>query len=478
MVPLPTRSDDCGDRQRDGALNVSRQHSESRSRRTHRQRDHVFGLWVNQGFEDADHNLPHLWQGGLGLPDRDNYLDTSAAGVELRAKYEAHIAAVLKLAGFADAETRAPRVLSLETKIAAAFAPDSDAADVFKQNNPWKRRDFDAKAPGMDWDAYFNSAGLAKQVDFIVWQPSAFSGVSALVANASIGEWQDYLRFHLVEHYATVLTSADPAEHFAFYGTTLAGTKQPPDRIEAAIDATNGALGQAVGQLYVQRYFPPEARTKAQAMVRDLTTAYRARISNLSWMSPQTKEKALAKLSALEIGVGYPGTWIDYSTLDVVPGDALGNMRRAEAFYHQRDIARLGQPIIRLSGRSMFKCPARSSCSVRMRSIFPRESCSRPTLTARVIPRPPTVQPAPPWPMRSVTASTSWAISTTPVAGLACGGPMTIVRGIRRRARKLAVQLSAYCPQADLCVNGKQVLGESLPIWRDCSSHTMPMSCH
>jgi putative endopeptidase len=307
--------------------------------------DHIFGLWINQGFADADHNVVHLWQGGLGMPDRDNYLDPSPKMAELRAQYQAHIAAVLKLAGVADAESEAMRILSLEIKIAQAFAPDADAADVFKQNNPWKRADFGVKAPGMDWGAYFRSAGLAQQSDFIVWQPSAIIGVSALVASESSDVWKDYLRFHLIEHYASVLPKSVAAEHFAFYDTILSGTQQAPDRSQAAIAATNGALGQAVGQLYSQRYFRPEAKAKARAMVSDLITAYRARISNLAWMSTPTKKKALAKLAALEVIVGYPDTWIDYSTLDVVRGDAFANMRRAEAFLRLRNLTKLSQPV-------------------------------------------------------------------------------------------------------------------------------------
>src|SRR5262249_4478107 len=160
-----------------------------------------------------------------------------------RAKYQAHVAAILQLAGFADAAKRALQVVALETQIAAAFAPDADAADVFKQNNSWKRHDFDVKAPGMNWDAYFQSAGLAKQSDFIVWQPSAFTGVAALVSTEALETWKDYLRFHMVEHYAAVLPSAIRSEHFSFYGTSLAGAKQPSERSEDAIDATNGALG-------------------------------------------------------------------------------------------------------------------------------------------------------------------------------------------------------------------------------------------
>ena len=424
--------------------------------------DHVFGLWVNQGFEDADHNLPHLWQGGLGLPSRDSYLDTSAAAAELRNKYQEHIAAVLKLAGSADAETRAARVLKLETGIAAAFAPDSDAADVFKQNNSWKRRDFDAKAPGMDWDAYFQSAGLAKQVDFVVWQPSAFSGVSALVASEDVEVWKDYLRFHLVEHYANVLPGPVRAENFAFNGVVLTGASQPPERSEAAIDATNGALGQAVGQLYAQRYFPPEAKARVEAMVGDLIAAYRARIPNLTWMSPQTKEKTLAKLAALEVGVGYPGRWIDFSSLDVVRGDAIGNMRRAEAFYHQRDMAKLNEPVQ----------PIEWPLNVQVPGAVIMFSPNAEYFSAGIL------QP-PYFDWQGDTASNYGSAG----AGLAHEithdfdelGNIYDAHGrlgkwwtdedsanFHQQTAKLATQVSAYCPQHDLCVNGRQVLGESV----------------
>jgi predicted metalloendopeptidase len=305
--------------------------------------DHIFGVWVNQGFDDSDHYFFHLLQGGLGMPDRDDYIDPSPKMAELRAKYQAHIAAILKWAGIADSEKRAARILALEVRIAQAHAPDADAADVFKQNNPWKQADFKVKAPGMDWDAYFTSAGVGDQPEFIVWQPSALTGTSALVGSESIDLWKDYLRFHLVEHYASVLPKAVETEAFAFYGTILSGTQQMPERSKGAITATNGALGQAVGQLYTQRYFSPDAKAKARAMVADLITAYSSRIANLTWMSAETKKKALAKLDALTIGIGYPDTWIDYSTLEVVRGDAFGNMRRAETFSRSRNLAKLRQ---------------------------------------------------------------------------------------------------------------------------------------
>jgi predicted metalloendopeptidase len=307
--------------------------------------DHVFGVWINQGFEDSEHNLPHIWQGGLGLPGRDDYLDAAPNKAELRDRYRAHIQAMLTLAGQKDADKKAAGILSLETRIAQAFAPDADAADVFKQNNSWKRDDFDTKAPGLDWAAYFESAGLGEQRDFVVWQPSAVTGVSALARSESLEAWKDHLRFHLLEHYALVLPKAIADEHRAFYGKVLQGAQAMPERKQEAVVATNGALGQAVGQLYVERYFPPKAKARAQAMANDLIAAYRERIPRVTWMAPETRQKALTKLAALQVIVGYPDVWIDYSSLDVLRDDALGNMRRAESFNRSRNLAKLKQPV-------------------------------------------------------------------------------------------------------------------------------------
>ena len=424
--------------------------------------DHIFGLLVNQGFEDADHNVAHLLQGGLGLPDRDQYLDPSPKMAELRVQYQAHIAGVLKLGGVADAETKASRILSLEIRIAQAFAPDADAADVFKQNNPWKRADFAVKAPGMDWDAYFASAGLAQQQDFLVWQPSAVAGVSSLVNSESPDVWKDYLKFHLIEHYSSVLPRAVAAEHFHFYGALLSGAQQVPDRDNAAVAATNSALGQAVGQLYTQRYFPPAAKAKAQSMVADLIAAYRARIANVSWMSPQTKQKALAKLSALEVIVGYPDTWIDYSKLNAVRGDAFGNMRRAESFLRQRNLAKLKQPV------DPIEWPINPQTPGAVIMFSPNAEF----FSAAIL--------QPPYFEAQGDSASNYGSAG---AGMAHEishsfdelGNIYDARGrlgdwwtaadraaYHAAAAKLAAQFDCYCPIAGVCVNGKQVLTENI----------------
>jgi putative endopeptidase len=424
--------------------------------------DHVFGVWVNQGFEDSEHYVFHLLQGGLGMPDRDDYVDPSPKMAELRARYQAHIAAILKLADVADSETKAARIVSLEIRMAEAHAPDADAADAFKQNNPWKRADFSVKAPGMDWGAYFESAGVAGQSEFVVWQPSDVTGTAALVGSEDIDLWKDYLRFHLIEHYASVLPKALAAEDFAFYGTRLPGTQQVRDRDEAAIAATNGALGQAVGQLYTHRYFPPEAKAKAQAMVGDLITAYRARISSLAWMSPPTKKKALAKLAALRIGVGYPDTWIDYSALDVVRGDAFGNMRRAEAFNRLRNLAKLRQP----ADPTEWRIDPQIVGAV----IVFSPNCE--TFSAGIL--------QPPYFDSQGDAASNYGSAGAGIAHEISHsfdelGNIYDAQGrlgnwwnaedlakYHAASAKLMAQFDGYCPLSDLCVNGRQVLNENI----------------
>ena len=424
--------------------------------------NHIFGVWVNQGFEESEHYIFHLFQGGLGMPDRDDYIDPSPKKGELRAQYQAHIAAILKLAGFADSESRAARILALEIRIAQSHAPDAAAADVFTQNNPWKREDFDVKAPGMNWKAYFTSAGVAGQPEFIVWQPSALTGTSALVGSESVDLWKDYLRFHFIEHYASVLPNAVGSEDFGFYGTILSGAQQTPDRRKAAITATNAALGQVVGQLYTQRYFSPEAKAKAQAMVADLIAAYRTRIASLTWMSPDTKKKALAKLDALTVGVGYPDKWIDYSTLEVERSDAFGNMRRAEAFNRLHNLAKLRQPAD----------PAEWRIDPQVVGAVIMFSPNSEFFSAGIL--------QPPYFDSQGDAASNYGSAGAGIAHEISHsfdelGNIYDSQGRLGRwwtaedsakyntaAAKLVAQFNGYCPFSELCVNGKQVLNENI----------------
>ena len=424
--------------------------------------DHIFGVWVNQSFTDSEHYVFHLLQGGLGMSDREAYLDPLSKAAALRAQYQAHIAAMLKLAGVSDSETKAARILALEIRIAQAHAPDSDAADVFKQNNPWKRADFAVKAPGMDWDAYFKGAGVADQPEFVVWQPSAVTGTSALIGSEDVELWKDYLKCHLIEHYASVLPKAVAAEHFAFYGTIFSGLSQMPERSQEAIAATNAALGQAVGQLYTERYFPREAKARAQAMVSDLIAAYCARIPTLTWMSAETKEKALAKLATLRMGVGYPDKWIDYSTLQIVRGDAFGNLRRAEAFNRSHNLAKLKQP----ADPDEWRIDPQIVGAV---IVF---SPNTETFSAGLL-QPPYFDPQGDAASNYGSAGAGMAHEIShsfdelgniydAQGRLGNWWSADDLAKYHAAAPKLVTQFNAYCPFSDICVNGQQVLTENI----------------
>jgi putative endopeptidase len=307
----------------------------------------LLGLWVAQDLDDPSRYATFLLQGGLGMPDRDYYLDDSPATAAVRAKYTPHLARVLTLANIKDADAKAARIFDLEKRMAMVHGARVDTFDVVKANNHWSRKDFDTKAPGLDWQEYFAAAALGKQSEFIVWQPSAVTGLSALVASQPLETWKEYLALRLIEHASPYLPKAFVDERFEFYSKTLSGTPKPRDRWKRGIAVTNVALGDAIGKLYTARYFAPAEKARAEAMVHNLIAAFSRRIDHLEWMQPETKAKAKAKLAVLKVGVGYPDHWIDYSGLEIRPGDALGNAQRAELFETQRNLAKLGKPVDR-----------------------------------------------------------------------------------------------------------------------------------
>ncbi|HVH83830.1 MAG TPA: M13 family metallopeptidase, partial [Steroidobacteraceae bacterium] len=307
----------------------------------------LFGLWVAQDLDDPRSYSPFLLQGGLGMPDRDYYLSQSAPMEAIREKYQAHIATVLELAGVADARTRAARIFALERRIAEAHVSRADSEDVRKGNNHWSRADFDTRAPGLDWQAFFAAADLAQRPRFVVWQPGAVSAISSLVASEPLDTWKDYLRFHALERASPYLPKAFVQENFEFHSHVLSGTPALRERWKRAVDDTNDALGDAVGKLYVARYFPASDKARVEAMVRNLVAAFAARIDRLEWMAPETRRQAKAKLATLKVGLGYPDTWRDYSGLEVVRGDALGNAERASLFEYRHSLAKLGAPVDR-----------------------------------------------------------------------------------------------------------------------------------
>ncbi len=307
--------------------------------------ENIFGLWVAPGFHDSDHYLPYLMQGGIQLPDREYYLGDSEQMKDVRAKYGTHVAAMMKLAGFSDPETRARQIIELEHSIAQTHRTLAENEDIHKADNIWKRADFSAKAPGLEWEEYFRGAGLNQTESFDVWQPEAFTGEAALVQSTPLETWKDWLAFHLIEQYSGVLPKAFNDERFSFMGKVLSGAQQQRPRWQRGVFVVDGLLGDVVGQDYAKKYFPPQAKAEAQAMVANLITAFHKRIDALQWMNASTKAEAQAKLSTLYVGIGYPETWHDYSNYEVKADDAFGNIWRGNLSEYQRQVARLGKPV-------------------------------------------------------------------------------------------------------------------------------------
>jgi putative endopeptidase len=307
--------------------------------------DRLFGVFISADFNNPTKNVPYLLQGGLGMPDRDNYLKTDDKNKELQEKYRAHIATILKLANVADAEAKAARIYDLEHKIAEAHATREESGDVHKANNPWKMGEFATKAPGIDWANYFKAADLSDQPMVIVWHPNAVTGISALVGSQPLDVWKEYLTFRTLDRSAGLLPKAFADENFNFYRKTLYGVPQLAPRERRAIQASSNALGDVVGKMYVEKYFPPKAKTEIQTLVKNIVAAFGKRIDALTWMTPETKAKAKAKLSTLYVGVGYPDKWRSYAGLKITPTDALGNAQRVSLFNYKWSLSKLKQPV-------------------------------------------------------------------------------------------------------------------------------------
>lgn len=306
----------------------------------------LFGLWVAPGFEDSEHYHPYLMQGGLMLPDREYYISDSAAMQKIRSRYEQHVETVLKLAGFDDVDKRAARIIALEHAIAQAHWSLAEDNDVKKANNEWKREDFPAKAPGLDWAEYFHAAGLDNQADFIVWQPSAFVAESALVRSTALEDWKDWLDFHTIEQYAAILPKTFADEEFDFWGKALNGISEPQPRWKRGVGVVDAHLGNELGRIYARRYFPPEVKAQVQAMVTNLIAVYRKRLQGITWMAPATKAEAIAKLDGLYVGIGYPEHW-DHDDFEVKPDDMFGNLWRSRLTHYQQERALLGTVVDR-----------------------------------------------------------------------------------------------------------------------------------
>jgi predicted metalloendopeptidase len=304
---------------------------------------HLLGLSVEESIHGEKTHVAFLVQGGLGLPDREQYVSTEPAMQTLRTTYQAYIGRLMTLAGFDHADQRSRAVMALETAMAEAQATSEASANDHNADSVWTRADFARRAPGMDWSVFFDAAGLARQETFVPWQPTALTGLAALVGSESVETWKDYLRFHVLDRYSDVLPRAFVDAALALHGAAT-GQSEPTPRAQRALAATQSAMSDALGRMYAERYFPAEQKARVQAIVANVAAAFVQRVEAATWMSPATKTQALVKLKTLYIGIGYPDKWPD-DDLAVDPADAVGNLRHVEDRDYRRALARLGQPV-------------------------------------------------------------------------------------------------------------------------------------
>jgi predicted metalloendopeptidase len=293
--------------------------------------------------------VAYLSQAGLGLPDRDYYLDNDdPKQVAIRKKYVEHIERMMALAGSKTAKQDAADIVAFETALAKINWTKVENRDPVKTYHKMAIKDLPAYAPGFDWNAYLKAAGVsAKASDLVLYQDTYLKAFAELYAKTPLPVWKAYLKWKVLREYGRFLDKAIVDERFAFFGTTLYGIPQIRPRWQRGVQTVDDAIGEALGQVYVAKNFPPESKARMEKLVANLLAAYKQSIDGLDWMGPETKKEAHAKLAKISTKIGYPAKWRDYSKLVIKPDDLVGNIRRANQFEYDRNLAKLGKPIDR-----------------------------------------------------------------------------------------------------------------------------------
>ncbi|MBC7455144.1 MAG: M13 family metallopeptidase [Massilia sp.] len=304
---------------------------------------------IHQDARDSSRYVADIAQAGLGLPDRDYYLNADDARLaDVLAKYQLYVEKMLAMAGSTSAAVDARAIVAFESALARLQWSRVENRDPVRLYNKVSLAQMATMAPGFDWLSYLERAGIsARASDVIISQPSYLTGFAELADATSLATWKAYFQLHLIGAYATFLSAPFVDAHFAFFGTTLTGASAMAPRWKRAVSTIDAAMGESLGKLYVENHFPGERKARMEALVANLLAAYRQRIATLDWMSEATRREAQAKLAKLSAKIGYPATWRDYSALEVARDDLVGNVMRARVFESQRELGKLGQPIDR-----------------------------------------------------------------------------------------------------------------------------------
>jgi putative endopeptidase len=309
----------------------------------------AWGAGVDQDAKRCEQYALHLFQGGLGLPDRDYYLKNDAESRRVREAYETHAEKLFRLMGRTSGEAARERdvLLAIETTLAKASMSKVDRRDPEKIYHKFSHKNFRKLSPTIDWNRYFKLIKVEGAPYLIVMQPKFVASVDRLFRTVSLEDWKTYLSWHVVNDFAGALSSPFISQNFSFYGKALSGTKVIRPLWRRVLGAVEGNLGELIGRIYVQKHFPAAAKEKMLLLVEDLFDAYRARIRSLDWMSEATKRKAMKKLEALNRKIGYPDKWKTFAGLIITPDDFVGNIIRSNEYEHRRYSRRLGKPLDR-----------------------------------------------------------------------------------------------------------------------------------
>ncbi|MGL5112227.1 MAG: M13 family metallopeptidase [Flavobacterium sp.] len=306
-----------------------------------------FSIAVTEDFKDPKQYTLMTWQGGLGLPEREYYLQSDAKTADIRKKYVTHIEKMLQLAGMANPAENAAKIMALETAIAKIQMTKEETRNTAALYNKYAIKDLKTVMPDFDWSAMLKKAGMDHEKSLVLSQVAYTKNLNGLIKNTPIDTWKIYLKWGLINKSAGSLTTALDKEDFEFYDKVLYGTPEQEEDWKRAVNAVNGGLGEIIGKVYVKKHFTPEAKERMTELVKNLLKAYAESIKNLDWMSAKTKKEALSKVDKFMIKIGYPDQWKDYATLKVVKNDLYGNRVRSKAFEYNRMIAKLGKPVDR-----------------------------------------------------------------------------------------------------------------------------------
>ena len=425
------------------------------------QTENLFGLFVTQSLSGSA-VMPYLLQGGLGMPGRDYYLSPDPKMAAIRDKYRAYLVRFLGEAGFSDAAAMADRIYALEVKIAAAHASLIQSSDFRQGASEWTRADFARKAPGIDWPAFFTGAGLAGQDRLVAYHAGPIAQLAGLVGREPLEAWKDWLMFHQLNSHADVLPSRLDAEHFGFYEVVLSGTAAPTPRSRRGVEALNASLGDALGKLYVEQYFPPAAKAEIESMVGAIKEAFAARIGALDWMADTTRQEALAKVRQIEVGIGYPDKWTDYSALVLIPGQAYANEVAAEKLRYSQQLGKIGKPLDRREWWMNAQLVNAVNLPVQNALNFPAAILQRPFFDAKADPA---------FNYGAIGAVIGHEISHSfddNGAAFDANGKLrnwwtaADLARFQKGGAALATQYDRYSPFPGIHVNGKQTLGENI----------------